>query len=95
MTKKHREWINENNAVLYCENKRQYSTDRFFALQYNLGKPGEPKQWYYQFLSISLRSKGLQPSYLKAAARLYRRLRRDKILTTRYHYSDNFKAMAM
>ena len=97
MAKKHREWIDDDHAVLYCENKRKYHTERFFALQFNLnaGKPELPKQWYYQFLQIGMRGKRLQPQYLKAAAKLYRQLRREKILTTRYHYSDNFKAMAM
>ena len=97
MAKKHREWIDNDHAVLYCEKKRKYHTERFFALQFNLNynKPDQPKEWYYQFLTIGNRSKRLQPAYLKAAAILYRRLRRDKILTTRYHYSDNFKAMAM
>ena len=99
MAKKHREWIDDdhNEAILFVENKRKYYTERFFALQFNLNasKPDEPKQWFYQVLVIGNRSPHLQSAYLTAAARLYRRLRREQILTTRYHYSDNFKAMAM
>ena len=70
------------------EYENRYVTHRYMILKAKLEL--SQSGWWYQFLSLSCRPHHLQKVYLKAAGRLYRRLRNDGVLQR-----ETFRQMAL